>query len=141
MDISGWIATADAMSCQKETARKVIDDEGDYVFSLKENQPTLHEYAKVYFDDALKNRQSYPEMTSKTTTDKGHGRLETRTYYLTTDLSGIESLSDWPGLTAVGMVKSRVMKGYTETEDIRYAITSLSDVGSVFERNANSLEY
>ena len=57
-----------------------------------------------------------------------NGRLETRTYYLTTDLSGIESLSDWPGLTAVGMVKSRVMKGDTETEDIRYAITSLSDV-------------
>ena len=128
LDISGCIVTADAMSCQRETARKVIDGQGDYVFSLKENQPALYEYAKVYFDDALKNRQSYPEMTSKTTTDKGHGRLETRTYYLTTDLSGIESLSDWPGLTAVGMVKSRVMKGDTETEDIRYAITSLSDV-------------
>ena len=26
---------------------------GNYVLSLKENQPTLYEYAKTYFKDAL----------------------------------------------------------------------------------------
>lgn len=128
LDISGCIVTADAMSCQKETVRKVIDGKGDYVISLKENQPTLHEYAAVYFDDALRNRHLYPEMSTITTTDKGHGRLEVRTYYLTTDLSGIENLQDWPGLAGIGMVKTRVMTGDTESEDVRFAITSMSDV-------------
>ena len=53
LDISGCIVTADAMSCQREITKKIIDGKGDYVLSLKENQPTLYEYADTYFKDAL----------------------------------------------------------------------------------------
>ena len=61
LDISGCIVTADAMSCQREIAKKIVEGKGDYVLSLKENQPTLHEYAETYFKDALAHPQWYPE--------------------------------------------------------------------------------
>ena len=128
LDISNCIVTADAMSCQKEITKKITDRKGDYVLSLKENQPTLYEYAQTYFTDALEHPQWYPEMTQYETLDKGHGRIEKRTYYLSPDLSGLENVQDWPGLTGIGMVCSHVAAGDTEHTDIRYAITSLHSV-------------
>ena len=128
LDISGCIVTADAMSCQREIAKKIIAGKGDYVLSLKENQPTLHEYAETYFKDALAHPQWYPEMTTCETVDKGHGRIEKRTYYLSSDLSGLENAADWSGLSGFGMVHSHVTVGENESSEIRYAITSLRNV-------------
>ena len=128
LDISGCIVTADAMSCQREITKKIIDGKGDYVLSLKENQPTLYEYADTYFKDALEHPQWYPEMTSFETVDKGHGRIERRTYYLSSDLSGLDNAADWPGLAGFGIVRSHVTVGEIESSEIRYAITSLKSV-------------
>lgn len=128
LDISGCIVTADAMSCQREITKKITDGEGDYVLSLKENQPTLYEYAETYFKEALEHPQWYPEMTSCETVDKGHGRIEKRTYYLTPDLSGLANAKDWPGLAGIGMVCSRVTTGEVVSSETRYAITSLKSV-------------
>ena len=130
LDISGCIVTADAMSCQREIAKKITDGKGDYVLSLKENQPTLYEYAETYFKDALEHPQWYPEMTSCETVDKGHGRIEKRTYYLSSDLSGLANIKDWSGLAGIGMVCSQITTGETEYSEIRYAITSLNGVES-----------
>lgn len=128
LDISGCIVTADAMSCQREITKKITEREGDYVLSLKENQPTLYEYAQTYFKDALAHPQMYPEMSSCETLDKGHGRIERRTYYLSPDLSGLETANDWAGLAGIGMVCSRVTSGEVESCETRYAITSLRSV-------------
>ena len=128
LDINGCIVTADAMSCQREITKKIIDGKGDYVLSLKENQPTLYEYADTYFKDALEHPQWYPEMTSFETVDKGHGRIERRTYYLSSDLSGLDNAADWSGLAGFGIVHSHVTVGEIESSEIRYAITSLKSV-------------
>ncbi len=37
MDIKETIITADAMNCQKDTAKVIIDGKGDYVLALKGN--------------------------------------------------------------------------------------------------------
>ncbi|MDO4837976.1 MAG: ISAs1 family transposase [Clostridia bacterium] len=68
------------------------------------------------------------EVTSTVTADKGHGRIEHRMYYLTTDLSGLATANEWAGLAAIGMVRSRVTIGETETAETRYAITSLKSI-------------
>lgn len=128
LDVSGCIVTADAMSCQREIARKITDGKGDYVLSLKENQPTLYEYAETYFKDAMEHPQWYPEMTACETLDKGHGRIEKRTYYLSPDLSGLENAGEWSGLAGIGMVCSHTTAGETESFEVRYAITSLKSV-------------
>jgi len=130
LDISGCIVTADAMSCQKEITKRITEGEGEYVLSLKENQPTLYEYAETYFKDAVEHPQWYPEIASCETVDKGHGRIERRTYYLSPELSGLENAGDWAGLSGIGMVCSHITTGEIETVEQRYAITSLKSVGT-----------
>ncbi len=44
LDIAGCVVTADAMHTQKETATFIVEDKkADYVFTVKDNQPTLRE--------------------------------------------------------------------------------------------------
>ena len=69
-------------------------------------------------------------MTSRETMNKEHGRIEKRTYYLPPDLSGLETAAEWSGLAGIGMVRSQITSGDTETTETRYAITSLKDVGA-----------
>ncbi len=128
LDIHGCIVTADAMSCQKEIAKRIVKGKGDYVLSLKENQPLLYDYTKTYFTDVMKNRSLYPEVITHETHDKGHGRMEKRTYYLSSDLSGLESISEWAGLSSIGMVQSHIQDGERTFSETRYAITSLKDI-------------
>jgi hypothetical protein len=43
LDLSGAVVTADALHTQRETARYLVEDkEADYLFTVKENQPTLY---------------------------------------------------------------------------------------------------
>lgn len=137
LDITGCIITADAMSCQREIVQQIADGKGDYVLSLKENQPALYEYAQTYFEDALAHPQWYQEMTFCETIDKEHGRIEKRSYYLSSNLSGLGSVKEWAGLTSIGMVRSHILKGEIQTTETRYAITSLDHV-EVFARALRS---
>jgi len=49
IDVSGAVVTADAMSCQKAVAAKIVQRGADYVLSLKGNQPELLEDVRLYF--------------------------------------------------------------------------------------------
>lgn len=53
ISIKDNIITIDAMGTQKDIAKKIIDNKGDYVLALKENQATLHADVKDYFKFAL----------------------------------------------------------------------------------------
>lgn len=55
LDLHGAVVTADALHTQRETARYLVEDKGaDYLFTVKENQPTL------YQDLASLPRQAFP---------------------------------------------------------------------------------
>jgi predicted transposase YbfD/YdcC len=110
------------MGCQKDIAKKIISDcNSDYVFGLKGNQGTLHEDVKLYFETEAK-------ISKITTKEKGHGRIETREYYLETEIDWLCQKSDWVGLAAIGMVKSKVLEKDFLREELRYFITSLTDI-------------
>lgn len=52
--LEGCVVTIDAMGCQKEIARKIVEDKkADYALSLKGNHGDLHDDVKLFFDDAL----------------------------------------------------------------------------------------
>lgn len=133
LDIAGCIVTADAMSCQKAITQRIVEKEGDYVLGLKDNQPTLRRDAEDYIIDALNNKQHYPDLQHCQTTEKGHGRLETRDYYLTTKLDWLNGREDWSKLNGLGMVHSKVTSGDKVAEENRFYITSLEDVGTYAE--------
>ena len=128
LEINGCIVTIDAMGCQKDISKKIIEKEADYVFSLKGNQTSLNDDVIRYFGDALKNRRFYDEINETTTLDSGHGRIEKRKYFLTTDTDWLIQKPEWTELNAIGMVYSVVEEKGIIREETRYFITSLTDV-------------
>ncbi len=50
LDIEGKIITADAMHCQRETCRRIIQHKGDFLLGLKENQPSLLADIRLFFE-------------------------------------------------------------------------------------------
>ena len=43
LELSGAMVTIDAMGCQTEIARQIVDAGADYCLAVKDNQPTLHQ--------------------------------------------------------------------------------------------------
>lgn len=122
LDVKGCVITADAMSCQKAIVQKITEKRADYVLGLKGNQDTIHEDVKLYFDSFCE------EMSQTTTREKGHGRIETRTYFLETNIEWLEQKPQWMNLCAIGMVQSRVLEKENLRTETRYFLTSLTDV-------------
>ena len=120
--IDNAIITADSMSCQKKIVQKITDANADYCIALKENQPNLFKDTEDFFLDYA------AESENTTTSEKGHGRIETRKYYLTTDIEWLYQRKDWANLKGLGMVYSKVIDGEDISEFKRYFITSLTDV-------------
>ena len=125
LDISGSTVTIDAMGCQKQIAAKVIENHADYVFGLKGNQTSLLEDVKLYFDHET-------AASTSQTKEKDHGRIESRTYYLETEIDWLPQRPDWVGLNGIGMVKTNVitMKTGEMSEECRYYLTSHTDIDS-----------
>lgn len=126
IDISETIVTADAMACQKKIVEKICKKGGDYVIGLKGNQGEFHSDVALYFSEFAEKHPKHSQ------TEKGHGRVECREYTLCTDIEWLGRTDKWKGLKAVGMVRSNVYhcKEGKETQDIRYYITSLTDVSA-----------
>jgi predicted transposase YbfD/YdcC len=124
IDISGALVTIDAMGCQTKIAQKILDGKGDYVLHVKENQPTLYQAIKDYFNQCLEN--DFAGMTSRSyhTEETGHGREETRYYHLCRVPAGLADAARWPGLKAIGMVISITIRAGKECIDVRYYILS-----------------
>lgn len=124
LDVKGALVTIDAMGCQKEIAKKIIEEGGDYVLTVKENQPNLLEDIQQCFNQALDSDLQDKSYENHETEDKGHGRLERRSYRIITNPQGIRNLQDWKGLQVIGMCHSeRVIKGKSSCET-RYFIGS-----------------
>lgn len=66
--------TLDALHCIPKTLCFIASHEGYYIVQVKANQ-------KEMLADLMKMRDYLPLMYEKTTTDKGHGRIEERTYH------------------------------------------------------------
>lgn len=100
LSLQGTIVTADALHCQRATARQIMDQGGDYALALKGNQGTLHDDVVRFLDDPAARAA-----TSKPNVDAGHGRIETRTASVSTDVGWLQEQHGWPGLAAIGKVR------------------------------------
>jgi predicted transposase YbfD/YdcC len=121
LDVNGCIVTIDAMGAQKKIAEKVVDEGGDYVLALKENQGTLHDDVKLYFDNLEKCKSEYDSYRK---VEKGHGRIETREYRITSDVKWLDPKGKWKNLSSIGMVRSERLINEERSAEIRYYITS-----------------
>ena len=120
LSLKGTIVTVDALNCQREIAQKIVDQGGDYALALKGNQGTLHDDVVTYFDDPASQT-----ITAKPVVEADHGRIETRTATVSTDIKWLQESHQWPGLTAIGKVdRIRETKTKTTTETAYYLLSS-----------------
>ncbi len=120
LSLKGTIVTVDALNCQRSIADQIVRQGGDYALALKGNQGKLHDDTRLHLDD--------PEgeaATSKPDVDAGHGRIETRTATVSTDIDWLQEDHEWPGLKAVGkVVRIRETQTKTTTETAYYLLST-----------------
>jgi len=131
LDLDGCLVTADAMHCQQETARQIIDGGGDYLLALKRNQGALHADVKLFLDDVAAGEFPERPHVEAETFDADHGRQERRHYWCTSDIGWLRERHGedaWAGLASIGMVEARRRAGGPGTPVTvtrRYFISSL----------------
>ncbi len=126
MEIKGCIVTTDAMGCQKAIAKKIVEKGGDYVLALKGNQESLHDEVVAYFEAALKTGFAGIKHDHAVEENGGHGRLERRETWCTSDVGSLASRDEWKHLRSIAKVTAtRTVNGKEERED-RHYISSLA---------------
>ena len=123
VDIQGAIITIDAMGTQKAIAEQIVAGGADYVLALKGNQGTLHQAVIEYIDEQLEG--DLAEAQEQVTTEKGHGREETRTYLQLPAPEKLPGFMRWKGLRSIGLTTSCCLRDGKETIEVRYSISSL----------------
>lgn len=127
LELQGAIVTIDAMGCQKEIAREIVEGQGDYVLAVKENQPKLHAAIAEHFDHLHETEFSGSDCRRRTTKEKGHGRVEQRYYYHAPLPDSLQPFAkQWQGLATIGQAISITWRDGKEVSDVRYYISSLS---------------
>lgn len=127
LDLRGKIVTADAMHTQRELSIQIVESGGEYVWTVKDNQPQLRNDIETLFEPERYVKgfsTASKDFRTATTMDKGHGRLERRTLSLSEELKGY---LDWPYAEQVFKLErhtERIRDGKTR-QQIVYGITSL----------------
>lgn len=141
LQLEGCIVTIDAMGTQRAIAAQIIEQKGDYVLALKENQGNLYENVEDTFRLAQKEQFRGIESHFQETIDKAHGRLEIRKYWLIDDLEQLSYLDEdgkWKGLQAIGMVESERHVGQQVERKRRYYLLSFGGDGQRFASSVPS---
>jgi len=125
LELEGAIVTIDAMGCQKEVAKTMTEQGADYVLALKDNHPTLHGEVQLLFEDVKAERLDDITSERHTTIDADHGRLETRHYWITSDIECFGVKGSWANITSVGLVESHREVGGEVSIEQRLFLTSL----------------
>jgi predicted transposase YbfD/YdcC len=127
LTLNGCLVSIDAIGCQKEIARQIIEQGADYVLALKENQPKLLEEVQTTFAQA--RDRVFVDLVEEhaRAVTKGHGRLEVRRHSVIADPDILAWLHDeyaWPGLAAIGRVEAERRVGAERTTQTRYYLLS-----------------
>ena len=131
--LKGCIVTIDAMGCQKNIAATIIEQGADYILALKGNQGNLLEQTEESF-------QFFKVENVNEEIDVDHGRVETRTCSVISDLSMIEHAKDWKELkTLVRIDAERYIKSSGKTEkETRYYISSAPANAELLNKSVRS---
>ncbi len=125
IDVKGAIVTIDAMGCQKEIAKKIVAQGGDYVLAVKENQPKLVQAIEALFSEEREDDLRRMPHRQHETREKGHGRIDERYYVLAKLPRNFPLKVSWPSVKAVGMaVRTTKKADGTTAGDVRYFIAS-----------------
>jgi len=139
--LKGCIVTLDAIGCQTEIAQKIVDQGGDYLLAVKDNQERLATALREFFAEGASGGFGALPLSRTETIEKDHGRIETRTYMWVTELDWLDRpiRQHWPKLAGVGMVeRTRDINGKTSIEKAFYIGSKGIANGEAFANAARS---
>lgn len=124
LDLQGAVVTADAMHCQTETVKMVVQQKADYVIQVKENQPNtlraMVDQVDVWGEDGFSDKR----VRCHSKTEKNRGRLETRTCMV--GPAPVALKKKFAGLKTIGLIsRERILANGTTQHDGSYFISSL----------------
>lgn len=119
LDVHGKTVTADAMHCQRRTSEEIVARKGNYVFGLKENQPSLLADVRMYFEDT----DASNSFDTFQTIEKNAGRIEKRICRKAQDTAWLAA-HKWPGLGSVFAVERIVDARGMLSKETGYYISS-----------------
>lgn len=121
LDIEGSIITIDAIACQENIVKTIVDNKADYLIALKKNQGVLFEQCHDWMI-SRKEQLPYYHLINKE-----HGRTEERKVFICQDLQFLEATHHWEKLHTLVMVESTRVTANKITNDYRFYISSLQD--------------
>jgi predicted transposase YbfD/YdcC len=114
LDVEGATIVADALHCQHETAKEILEAKAEYVLSVKKNQQNLYEDIAEMIDfketDLCEAKILPLEKASKT--EKGHGRIGTRTAAVTHETDWLNERCKIPGIRTIGSITTKTEARY-----------------------------
>lgn len=126
LSVKGCIVSIDAMGCQREVARQIRQEGGDYVLALKGNQGSLQSEISNYFEQAEAINFEYVEHDFHKSYEENRGRKEERLLYVTSDINWLPMKDDWKDLQSIVFVVSYREINGVKTKEKRFYISSLS---------------
>jgi predicted transposase YbfD/YdcC len=124
LEIAGSLVTIDAMGCQVEIARRIIEAKADYCLAVKDNQPTLHGGIEDFFENHLDDDFSRTPARRYESKEKGHGREEHRLYFICPVPDDLPDRARWPDLKAIGIAIANTKRDGKDCYEVRHYILS-----------------
>jgi predicted transposase YbfD/YdcC len=122
LDLKSGIVVTDALNTQKSIAKKIVSMGAGYALPVKGNHKQLEEDVALAFD----TQKILPDSTFATT-EKGHGRIETRTYSVVS-AAFLDQQSDWAGLNFLGKVVNESIRDGKNTQETRLYLLTFGGV-------------
>ena len=116
LDVSGAMVVADALHCKKKSAEIVVEAGADYLFVVKDNEPTLKEDIKLFVQE--ENLPSY------STVELNGGRIERRTAYSTDEIDWLQGREEWSNMSSIGAIHREFEKNGEKSSEWHYYISS-----------------
>ena len=116
LDVSGAVVVADALHCNKGSAKAVIEAGADYLFVVKDNVPNLKSDIELFIHEE--------DVPVYSTIEKNGGRIEKRTAYATIDIEWLDNRSHWMNLSCIGAIHREFEKDGQKSSEWNYYISS-----------------
>jgi predicted transposase YbfD/YdcC len=126
LDIEGDVVTIDAMGCQEKIAKKIREKKAQYIIAVKDNQPTLHEGIRDFFEGLESGDiRDLPEDVWQSDWERKHGRVEKREIRIVTDIEWLFNKEKWKDLKTIIQYRTyRQEKGKQMVKTDQYYLSS-----------------
>jgi predicted transposase YbfD/YdcC len=130
MNLNNVVCTFDALNTQKKTIDIIVEQKGDYVGALKGNHAIFESEVATLFSEKFKKDIRDSNLNYIINSEKAHNKIETRRFYLTTDVEWFTELGEWKNLKSFICYEKTFFDIVTkkETFEVRYYIASLTDI-------------